>query len=97
MFSGLGLADVGEKSRVGRAAFNVVPARFVEAQLAVDGESHFRSVSVFLAVIFPPADRAKLESSGRFESFVPTTRTAIAHFDRGTHAGMDGKSGSEIT
>ncbi len=82
---------------MGCTAFDVVAARFVETQLAVDREAHFRGVVIFLAVIFPPADGAKLESSGRFESFVSTTRATITYSDCGTHVGIDGKRGRRVT
>ena len=44
---------------MGCAALRVVRARFVEAQLAVDGQAHIGGVSVFLAVVLPPAQPGK--------------------------------------
>ena len=43
---------------MGRAALGVVDSRLFEAELTVDSEAHFGGVIVFLAVVFPPADRA---------------------------------------
>ena len=82
---------------MGRAALGVVDSRFFEAQLAVDGEANFGGVIVFLAVVFPPADRAKLEGFGRFESLVSAAGATEAHFDRRTHTRMDAKNGGGIT
>jgi hypothetical protein len=73
------------------AALGVVGPRLFEAELAVDGEANFRGVIVFLAVVLPPADRAKLERFGRFESFISTAGATKAHFDGCTHTEMDGK------
>lgn len=69
----------------------VVGTRLFQADLTVDGEANFRGVVVFLAVVFPPADRAKRERFGRFQSFISTAGTAKADFDGGTHTEMDGK------
>jgi hypothetical protein len=91
LFGRLGLANIGQKPGMRSAAMGVVDSRFFEAELAVDGEANFRGVIVFLAVIFPPADRAKLERFGSLESFISTAGTAKADFDGGTHGRMDGK------
>jgi hypothetical protein len=63
--------------------------------LAVDGEAHFRGVGVFLAVVLPPANRAQPQGAGRIQCLVAAARASIAHFDRVTHTGMDGKTGVE--
>ncbi len=76
-----------------RAELGVVDSRFFEAQLAVNGEAHFGGIIVFLAVVFPPADRAKLECFGRFESLVSATGATEAHFDRRAHTRLDAKNG----
>jgi hypothetical protein len=91
LFGRLRLANIGQKARMGSAALSVVGARLFEAELAVDGEANFRGVIVFLAVVLPPADRAKLERFGRFESFISTAGATKAHFGGGTHTEMDGK------
>ena len=75
------------------AALLVVQARFAEAQLAVDGKTDFRGVLVFLAVIFPPANRAQHQSTRRIEGLRSAARAAIAHSNRRIHIGMDGKRG----
>jgi hypothetical protein len=76
---------------MGCAALGVVPAGLIEAELPVDSKAHFRGVDVFLAVILPPANGAKPQSTGRIERFVSTTRTTIPNFDCGAHLGFDGK------
>ena len=75
---------------MGGANFGKVVAGLIEAELSVDGEADFRGVWVFLAVVFPPADRAQLERAGSFESFISTAGAAIAHYDGCTHTGIDG-------
>jgi hypothetical protein len=65
--------------------------------LAVDSEAHFGGVIVFLAVVFPPADRAELECRGRFESLRSATRATVAHFDRRGHTRFDGGFSLGIT
>jgi hypothetical protein len=75
------------------AKMGKIGSRFFQAELAVDGEADFRGVIVFLAVVFPPADRAKLERFRRFQSFISTAGATKAHFDGGTHTEMDGKCG----
>ena len=93
LFGGLGLTNVRQEAGMGCAALGVVGAGLIEAQLAVDGEAHFRGIVVFLAVVLPPANRAKLQGVGRIECLVSAARATIAHFDRRTHTRMDGKSG----
>ncbi len=93
MFGGLRLANVGQKTGMGSAALGVVGAGLLEAELAIDGEAHVGCVVVFLTVVLPPADRAKLQGVGCIESLVSAAGTTIAHFDRRTHTRMDGKSG----
>gem|GEM_PF-7034785 len=80
-----------------RAALCVVGSRFFEAKLAVDSAANFGGVVVFLVVIFPPADRAKIERRGSFKGLVSAAGTPIAHFDRGSHTGMDGEKPLQIT
>jgi hypothetical protein len=91
LFGRLGLANIGQKSRMGSATLGVVGPRLFEAELAVDGEANFRGVIVFLTVVLPPADRAKLERFGRFQSFISTAGATKADFNGGTHTEMDGK------
>lgn len=93
MFGGLRLANVGQKTGMGSAAPGIVGAGFFQTQLTVDGEANVCGVIIFLAVVFPPADRAKLQGVGCIESLVSAAGTTIAHFDRRTHTRMDGKSG----
>jgi hypothetical protein len=97
LFGRQGLANMGQETRMGRAALSVVDSRLFEAQLTVDGEAHFGGVIVFLAIVFPPADRAKLECCGRFESLESTARTTVAHFDCRAHTRIDGGFSLGIT
>jgi hypothetical protein len=88
LFPGLGLTNVRQKSRMRRPKLGVIAARLVQAQLAVHREPDFGGVRIFLAVIFPPANRTKPQSAGRIERFVPATGTAIANFNRSAHTGI---------
>jgi hypothetical protein len=76
---------------MGSSITHVVASSFAEAELAVYGEPHVGSVVVFLAVIFPPADRAELQGSGGIEGPVSAARATEADIDLGTHKKMDGK------
>jgi hypothetical protein len=78
---------------MGCAALGIVGAGFLKAELAVDGEADLRGVAVLLAIVFPPADRAKFKSCRGIESFRSAAGATEAHFDRWIHTGMDGKSG----
>jgi len=97
LFGRQGLANMGQETWMGRAALGVVDSRLFEAELTVDSEAHFGGVIVFLAVVFPPADRAEVECFGRFESLRPAARATVAHFDRRTHKRMDGGFSLGIT
>jgi hypothetical protein len=63
---------------MGCAALRVVRARFVEAQLAVDGQAHIEGVSVFLAVVLPPAHRTKLHCFRSVQGLGSAARAAKA-------------------
>lgn len=82
---------------MGCPALGKVLAGFLEAELGVDGETDFGGVIVFLAVVFPPADRAQLQSTGCFQGSVSAAGTTIAHFDRRIHTRMDGEKSLRIT
>ena len=73
---------------MGGAASVKVLARFIQAQLAVDRQADFRGISVFLAVVFPPAHRAQRERAGRLQRPVPAARAAITSL-RGYLARID--------
>jgi hypothetical protein len=63
---------------MGGAALGVVSAGLIEAELSVDGEADIAGVIVFLAVVFPPANRAKAIGGRGLKGFKSTARTAIA-------------------
>ena len=92
------LANIGQETWMGRAELGVVHSRFFEAQLAVHGEAHFGGVMVFLAVVFPPADRAELECRRRFESLRSAARATVASCNRiRLHVNWTRKCTREIT
>lgn len=76
---------------MGGAAFPKVSARLIEAERPIHGQPHLRRVCIFLAVVFPPANRAQLQafrSSQRPES---AAGAAIEGFHaQHIHARMDG-------
>ena len=79
MLCGLGLAHIGEKARMGRAALKKVLARLVQAELAVDRQARLAGILILLAVVLPPADRTKRQGGGRFQRSVATARTAVSY------------------
>ncbi len=81
LFGVLGLAYVAEETGVGCAAFGVVFAGLSEAELAVYRKADIGGVIVLLAVVFPPANRAKAERGRGFQGFISTARAAIAGSD----------------
>jgi len=87
-FRSQGLTDVREEAGIGRAELGVMRARLIQTKLAVDGETHFPSVVIFLSVILPPADRAQLQGAGCFEGFISATGTTITDVDGRTHGEM---------
>ena len=58
---------------------------FAKAERAVDGKADVASVLVLLAIVFPPADRAKRKSASGLQGFVAAAWTAIANFVRVLH------------
>ena len=92
-FRSQGLTDVREEAGIGRAELGVMRARLIQTKLAVDGETHFPSVVIFLSVILPPADRAQLQGAGCFEGFISATGTTITDVDGRTHGEWTGKWG----
>ena len=76
----LGLTNVRQEAGMGRATLRVVLAGFVQAQGAVHGQAHFAGVSVLLAIVLPPADRAQRQCAGRLQRLVSAARAAITSF-----------------
>jgi len=54
----MGLTNVREEPGVGGAAVGKMLAGFIQAEGAVDSEADIAGIGVFLAIVFPPADRA---------------------------------------
>ena len=77
LFSELGLADVRQKAGMGRAAMGVVGTSLVQAEGAVHRQANLGGVHVFLAVVLPPADRAKGQRAGRVQCLASAARAAI--------------------
>lgn len=50
---------------MGGAAPEIMRTGVAKAQVAIDGQPYFGGVTVFLAVILPPANRAELQRLGR--------------------------------
>ena len=59
------------------AATNEKVACLIEAELAIDCEANFSGVTVVLAIVFPPANRAQNHGGGRIESPVPAARATV--------------------
>jgi hypothetical protein len=69
----MGLTNVREKPRMGRATIRKVLARLIEAEGSVHGQADIRGVRVLLAIVLPPAHRAQPERIRRFQRLVPAT------------------------
>ena len=70
---------------MGCTALHVVLAGLIEAELAIDRQPDVLRVVILLSVVFPPADRAKIQGTGGFEGFISTTRAPITNFVGSTH------------
>ena len=66
-------AHVWEEPWVRGSAPEIVLARVVQAQRSVYRVTHIARVSVLLAVVFPPANRAQSEAVWSFDSFKAAT------------------------
>ena len=97
LFCGEWLTNVREETGMGCAALGVVPAGFIEAELAVDSETHIRGVGVFLAVVLPPANRAQDQGAGHFQCLVAAARASVTGVQGFPLRGMDGKTWVWIT
>jgi hypothetical protein len=73
-FSHLRLSDVTQEAGVGCADLREVIASLGKAQLAVHGQPDVGGVVVLLAVILPPADRAKPHGGRDLQRLVSATR-----------------------
>ena len=69
--------------------------RLAETEGAIDCLAHFAGVWVFLAIVFPPANRAEGHGSGRFQGSVAAA-WAAEKSRYGRHAQIDGKMAEEV-
>jgi hypothetical protein len=95
LFSGLGLTNVRQKTRMRGAELSEIGPRLTQAELPVHRQANFRGVLVFLAVILPPANGAQFQSAWRFEGLISTARAAKTNCDGSTHMDVDGISTAE--
>jgi hypothetical protein len=82
LLSDLGLTNVRQEAGMGSAASGIVRPGFVEAESSVDGEADIGGIFIFLAVVFPPAHRAKCKRARRFQRLVTaagTTKSEVHH------------------
>ncbi len=75
-FRDIGFTNVTQKAGMSRAATCVMLACLLQAQVAIDREPDILGVVVFLAVVFPPANRAECKGTRRIEGFETTARAA---------------------
>jgi len=73
-----------------RAALRKVLAGLVETQLPVHSQAHFGGVIVLLAIVLPPANRAKPQGIRSFQGLVSAAGTTKAGSDD-FHVQIDGK------
>ena len=79
-----------------RAAVHVVLPGFIEAEGAVDGQAYIRGIFIFLAIVFPPANRAQSERVRRFQRLVSAARAAEPGLHQCSHTGIDGKKWARV-
>lgn len=89
--SQLRLADVGQKSWVGRTYPRVMTAGLRQAELPIHRKANLGCIDVFLTVVFPPADRAESHRTGCVKGLMSATRAAESDFDC-FHEGIDEES-----
>jgi hypothetical protein len=58
--------------------------------MTIHGEAHLSGISVFLAVVLPPADWAEAHRIGNFQSLISTARAAETGCDGTLHGLIDG-------
>ena len=75
-FSQLWFANVRQKAGVRSSNSDKEIACLREAKLAIDCKPDIGGVAIFLAVIFPPANRAKTHGIRRIQRLISTTGTA---------------------
>jgi hypothetical protein len=73
-----------------------VLAGIIEAEGAVHGQADIAGIGVFLAIVFPPADRAQTHGVWRFERLVPAARAAKTSLHQGLHVTIDGARGCGV-
>ena len=62
---------------MGGAAVAKVRPRLGKAESAIDGQPHLGGIAILLAVVLPPAHRAKLHALGCLQGSIRATRAAI--------------------
>jgi hypothetical protein len=76
LFGKLRHSHVGQKAGMGSTTMYEMVACFGQTQIAIDRQMHFRGIFVFLAIVFPPANRAKSQRGRSVQGFISTTRAA---------------------
>lgn len=79
-----------------RAAEQIVIPGFLEAEGAVDGQADIQGIFIFLAIVFPPANRAQSERVRRFQGLVSAARAAKTSLQQSFHAYIDGTKGPGV-
>jgi len=96
LFVQQGLTNVRKETGVSRSAPRKVRASLVQAQLPVHSQADLGGIAVLLAVVFPPANRAKPHGVRNLERSVSATGAAKVSGDS-FHVRMDGKTRLRIT
>ena len=92
-FAGGGFAHVADKPGMSRAAFQKILPRLIQAQVSIDGRAHFRRVRgvqiAILAIVLPPAHRAKSQRLGRVQRQAVAARASKSNLQECPHLKMD--------
>ena len=96
LLSVIGLTNVREEPGVGCAAMGKMVTGLIQAEGAVHRQADIAGVGVFLAIVFPPADRAQPHGVRRFERLVTAARAAKLSLHQSVHVRIDGLSGPGV-
>ena len=87
---------MGKEAGMGCAAGGIVAAGLKQAQLPVDRKANIFSIFIVLAVVLPPANRAKAKRAGKLERLRSAAWTTKAILS-GHHTGLTESRKEQIT
>ena len=79
LFRDLRLAHIRQKPGIRRTAPGIRRACLGETEVPIHSQANLIGVRIFLAIVFPPANRTQLHRRRRFQRPVAATRAAKTH------------------